>query len=79
MNHGSIKDPGLYINELCQNFVKMGGKFIKSEVSDFIYDKSKRVIGLKTDQGSLLGDKVVLAAGAWSGRLAKKIGVRIPL
>ena len=79
LNHGSIKDPGLYINELCQNFVKMGGKFIKSEVSDFIYDKSKRVIGLKTDQGSLLGDKVVLAAGAWSGRLAKKIGVRIPL
>ena len=79
LNHGYIKDPGMYINDLCKSFVDNGGKVIKSEVQDFILDDSKNVAGLKTNQGDLFSDKVVITAGAWSGKLTKKLGVKIPL
>ena len=79
LNHGSIRDPGMYIKELCKNFVDNGGKLIKLEVKDFIFDEFKNVTGLKTDQGNLFANKVVITTGAWSGELTKKLGVKIPL
>ena len=69
----------MYINDLFKSFVDNGGKVIKSEVQDFILDDSKNVAGLKTKQGDLFSDKVVITAGAWSGKLTKKLGVKIPL
>ena len=38
-----------------------------------------RVIGVRTDHEELHADAVVLAAGAWSGRLASDVGLRRPL
>lgn len=38
-----------------------------------------RVVGVDTDQGPLACDRVVLAAGAWSGQLAAPLGLRRPL
>ena len=41
--------------------------------------RSGAVSGVETDAGTLFADVVVLAAGAWSGMLAKTAGVQLPL
>jgi sarcosine oxidase subunit beta len=38
-----------------------------------------RVTGVRTDAGLVAADVVVLAAGAWSGRLAADIGLELPI
>ncbi|MCC6704423.1 MAG: FAD-binding oxidoreductase [Thermomicrobiales bacterium] len=38
-----------------------------------------RVTGVETAEGTIAADLVILAAGAWSRRLAETIGVRLPL
>jgi glycine oxidase len=48
------------------------------EVSDFVRD-GDRVIGVSTPAGDVLGDSVVLAAGAWSGDLLGKLGFELPV
>ncbi|MGH8416675.1 MAG: glycine oxidase ThiO [Pseudomonas sp.] len=48
------------------------------EVTDFVRDEH-RVIGVTTSAGDILGDSVVLAAGAWSGDLLGKLGLELPV
>ncbi|WP_397451332.1 glycine oxidase ThiO [Pseudomonas sp. NA-150] len=48
------------------------------EVSGFIREADK-VLGVRTASGDVLGDRVVLAAGAWSGELLKTLGVDLPV
>ncbi|MFJ5298413.1 glycine oxidase ThiO [Pseudomonas sp. NPDC088368] len=48
------------------------------EVSDFVRD-ADRIIGVSTSAGDILGDSVVLAAGAWSGDLLGKLGLELPV
>lgn len=50
----------------------------QSEVSDFVRD-GDRIIGVSTAAGDVLGDSVVLAAGAWSGDLLSKLGLELPV
>lgn len=38
-----------------------------------------RVLGVSTSSGDILGDQVVLAAGAWSGELLKTLGLELPV
>jgi 4-methylaminobutanoate oxidase (formaldehyde-forming) len=47
-------------------------------VTDFVI-RNQRVIGVKTTQGSISADVVVLAAGMWSRQLAARAGVSVPL
>ncbi|MFI8482570.1 glycine oxidase ThiO [Pseudomonas sp. NPDC078700] len=49
-----------------------------SPVSGFI-QKDKRVVGVQTATGAIMGDQVVLAAGAWSGELLKPLGIELPV
>jgi len=48
------------------------------QVTDFVL-KDKRIRGVRTAQGSIQADVVVLAAGMWSRQLGAKIGVSVPL
>jgi glycine oxidase len=50
----------------------------QSEVSDFVRDGDK-VIGVSTAAGDILGDAVVLAAGAWSGDLLARLELELPV
>jgi glycine oxidase len=48
------------------------------EVSGFICEGDK-VLGVRTAAGDVLGGRVVLAAGAWSGELLKTLGLELPV
>lgn len=48
------------------------------EVTDFIVE-SGRVCGIRTSRGEQRADHVVLAAGAWSGKLLKRLGLELPV
>lgn len=44
-----------------------------------ILTENGRVSGVETDQGTIMCDKLVIAAGMWSQELGRSIGVNIPL
>ena len=57
--------PNVVIREHCQ-------------VDDFVR-AANRILGVTTNQGDVLGDSVVLSAGAWSGDLLGKLGLALPV
>ena len=77
-DHGFISDPGAYVTALFDHFRAQGGQFKTATVSDFhIQDGiAKAVI---TDTGRLEADTIIVTTGAWSGPLAEKLGVQVPL
>lgn len=74
-NNGRISDPGEYIKTLAKHFEKQGGRILLEEVQDLILEEGL-VREILTDKGRHLCDEFVLAAGAWSGPLAKKLGTK---
>jgi glycine oxidase len=48
------------------------------EVQGFVREGEK-VLGVMTSAGEVSGDRVVLAAGAWSGELLKTLGLELPV
>lgn len=77
-DHGHIRSPGRYVKALAEVFQDAGGIFQQASVQDIeiVNDKVKSVI---TDQGRISCDSVVLAMGIWSGPLATKLGLNIPM
>ncbi len=76
--HGFIADPGRYVKDLAAHFEARGGRGLKAEVRD-IGREGGRVTGLETDRGTIDCDTVVISAGVWSGPLARRLGLRLPL
>ncbi|MCQ2995915.1 glycine oxidase ThiO [Pseudomonas syringae] len=50
----------------------------QSAVTGFVR-QGDQVVGVSTSSGDVFGDQVVLAAGAWSGELLKKLGLELPV
>lgn len=48
------------------------------EVLGFVRD-GQRIQGVRTHEGEILGDRVVLTAGAWSGELLESLGIGLPV
>ena len=69
-NHGWITDPSKYIRALFDHYSFLGGEFLKSEVVDI---ENQSVTFRNGDM--IVADKIVIAAGAWSGLLSKKLNV----
>jgi D-amino-acid dehydrogenase len=76
-DHGKIVQPGNYVRDLAKGFVAAGGDIIRADIKDV--DTAEDGIILKTDGPDIAVDKVVIAAGAWSHQLAKKLGATVPL
>lgn len=77
-NHGFTTDPKALTKALAAHFARSGGAIVKSEVRDIEIgpDGPRRLL---TEAGDLPLEVLVVAAGAWSGRLAARLGSRVPL
>lgn len=71
--HGHITDPGKYVKDLAGHFENQGGTIRIAEVEDFV-TSNDAVTAVKTSKGLIECSKMVLAAGIWSGKLARKLG-----
>lgn len=74
----SMKDPFKLVLALAERFAALGGRIERGEVVGFT--RSERIGEVVLEDGRRLpADEVVIAAGAFSGRLAADLGEPIPL
>jgi len=76
--HGHITDPGAYVKALAEDFVKNGGTIKIADVLDIAIE-AEQASGVQTSNGFVEADDVVMATGVWSGPLADKLGLSVPL
>lgn len=77
-NHGFILNPAGYVKDLVKLLQSEGGKFVRAEVKDFDISGGE-ISAVDTDQGRIICERVVLAAGVWSKPLMGKLGLNVPL
>ena len=77
-NHGRISDPARYVRELAKHVVARGGRLLQAEVTDFVR-MNGAVAGVRAGGETLPCDAAVVATGAWSGPLARALGIDVPL
>ncbi len=77
-NHGRIADPGAYVKALAAHVEAQGGRFIKAMVEDVVTEDGV-VTGLRAEGQTINCDACVVATGIWSGPIAEKLGVRVPM
>jgi D-amino-acid dehydrogenase len=73
----SIADPKLYVQALAERFREQGGTILRAGVAGLTPQGNG--VYIQTEGEPLTADKVVLAAGAFSHRIAATLGERIPL
>jgi D-amino-acid dehydrogenase len=64
---------------LLQRLKELGGEVRSGAEVVGALRRGARVTGVETSAGILDADAIVLAAGAWSGRLARRLGFRLPV
>ncbi len=74
---GYTTNPGRLVKVLAEHFQRLGGALRQTEVRRLRPQSSS--LRLETDSGEMSAETLVIAAGAWSARLAAQIGVKIPL
>ena len=74
----SMKDPYKLVLALAERFTAMGGRIEAGEVTGFLRSEAIRAVLLK-DGRRMTADKIVICAGAYSGKLAKMLDEPIPL
>ena len=67
-NHAWITDPSKYLEALFEHYRSLGGKFVRSEVIDV----NNQSVTFKNGD-IMTADKIVIATGAWSNSLARKL------
>ncbi|MFQ5467895.1 MAG: NAD(P)/FAD-dependent oxidoreductase [Kiloniellaceae bacterium] len=76
--HGFVRDPLRLVHSLAEDFARKGGTILQREVTDIeigIHGPER----LLTPQGPIEIETLVIAAGAWSGKLAAQLGSPVPL
>jgi glycine/D-amino acid oxidase-like deaminating enzyme len=71
-------DPQVFTETLATQFVEAGGELLRARVDGFERD-GRRVRAVTTSNGRVEAGDIVLAAGVWSGPLARQLGLRVPL
>ena len=74
----AVRLPLAYTEGILRAFAADGGRYSQAEALGFAIEDG-RVRAVRTEAGSIPTDLVVLAAGAFSGPLARGLGVRLPL
>ncbi len=71
--------PDRFVHQLARHVEKNGVDLLTSaEVIGFEIS-GRRVTAVKTTRGDIAVEEVVLAGGAWSGDLARELGIRLPM
>ncbi len=73
-DHGFITSPARYVAALAEHFEREGGTFLQGEVADITQTGDGRGAVTLVGGARRETDRVVLAAGVWSGKLAKRLG-----
>jgi D-amino-acid dehydrogenase len=73
-----IHDPMAFTVLLGRIFAEHGGTLVHAEATRPVIERGV-VRAVATDEGRLVGDVVVVAAGAWSTLFARHLGLRVPL
>jgi D-amino-acid dehydrogenase len=73
-DHGFITSPSGYVAALAEYFEGEGGVFLQGEVADISQTDSGHAAVTLAGGAQHEADRVVLAAGVWSGKLAAKLG-----
>lgn len=76
-DNAHVRSPLRVVQALAGHFQRTGGTLIRADVRDIEGDAGG--VKLRTSGGSLSSEYVVIAAGFASGKLAAKLGTRIPL
>ena len=71
--------PDRYVAELARVVRANGGCIEENTRVDGIVREGSRITSVSTSHGAFRGREVVLALGAWSPRLARQLGLRIPI
>lgn len=77
-NHGRIVDPGRYVKDLATHAEGQGARIVIADVSDIARDGC-RVTGVRAGGETIRCDAAVVATGVWSGPLARKLGISVPM
>ncbi|NKC30853.1 FAD-dependent oxidoreductase [Roseomonas sp. BU-1] len=77
-DHAHCASPLRYARRLAEVFRQAGGSILRDRVTA-LTTQDGRISGAQGQAGHHPADAVVLAAGAWSARLAAPLGYRIPL
>jgi len=77
-DNGHVRSPYRVVEVLARHFVDNGGSIVRAAVSGFRFGADGPA-ALKTDQGEMPVDRVVIAAGTASSALARAVGVRAPV
>ncbi len=72
-------DPRDFLNRLAQDVVERGGVLRWEDEVEDITMRNGGVARVDTTAGPLELDELLVAGGAWSGRLARKLGLRLPM
>lgn len=70
-------DPAKWIAHLAHRFKERGGRIERDNVTALAQHGAVVTVG--SDRGERQADRVVVAAGAWSGKLCRSVGDRPPL
>lgn len=74
---GTTTNPGRLVKVLARSFRKLGGEIRKEEVRGL--ERTPCGFSIQTDGKAIAADRLVIAAGAYSHRLARMLGERFPL
>lgn len=77
-DHGRISDPGAYVKALAAHAESLGATALRGEVTDFVTENG-RLTGLRIRGETLSCDAAVVATGAWSRALVRRLGLDVPL
>ena len=76
-DNAHVRSPLRVVQVLAEHFGRKGGKMVRAEVTDIRCETGG--VNLHTDRTVLSAESVVIAAGYASGRLAARMGNRVPL
>lgn len=75
---GFTLNPQRLIQILFETFIRNGGKFVRADVQD-IQMGERGPTHLLTSTGKQAVQQLVIASGAWSGQLSRRLGEPVPL